>query len=284
MSPNHSDPDSVEAHYTHEDLYAAIMAALVEAGKDPARLKPEDLAPVDEFHIRGRPATLELAREIGLNEGMHVLDVGSGLGGASRCLVQEFGCRVTGVDLTEEYCRVAARLARLLGLDSRVSYHHGNALAMPFEETFFDVVWTQHAAMNIADKSGLYREIWRVLKPGGMLAIYDVLAGGGGPVHFPVPWARKSSISFLMTPQQMRDTLEETGFQIVSWRDKTASTLAWFRRMSETMGKAESAPLGKHLLLGADFPRMERNLLRNLEEDRIALVQAVAQRPPKQPE
>jgi ubiquinone/menaquinone biosynthesis C-methylase UbiE len=273
------DPAKVEAHYSHEDLGAAILAALVAAGKDPDRLTPEDLAPLDEFHIRGRQATLALAREITLDGSMRVLDVGSGLGGPSRFLAMEFGCRVTGLDLSEEYCRVAAMLAQRLGLGAQVSYRHGNALDMPFEDETFDVLWTQHAGMNIPDKNILYQEMWRVLKPGGVLAIYDVHAGEGGPVHYPVPWARDPSISFLQPPQRIREILEATGFQVRSWRDVTEEGRAWSQRRGESIRQKGSPILGIHVLLGPDFGTMARNLLRNLEENRVAITEAVVQRP-----
>ena len=279
MVSTDTDSNRVEAHYAQRDLETTILAALVAAGKDLDHLKPEDLAPVDEFHICGRKATLELAREIHLDKSMQVLDVGSGLGGASRCLALEFGCHVTGLDLTEEYCRVATMLARRLGLESLVSYRHGNALQMPFADASFDVVWTQHASMNIPDKTGLCREMWRVLKPGGVLASYDVLAGVGGEVRFPVPWAREPSISFLMTPRQLRETLEVTGFEVLVWRDTTEAGRSWFRRLGEKNRQDGPPPLGLHLLLGPEFRKMAQNLVRNLEEDRIAIIESVARRP-----
>ena len=148
---------NIQEHYTRPDLGRLILAALEKAGKDINLLAPEDLAPVDEFHIRGRAATLELARSAGIDSKMHVLDVGSGIGGSSRCLAREFGCRVTGIDLTDEYCHVAAMLTERIGLAALVSYQQGDALHLPFPDSTFDVVWTEHVAMNISDKTRLYR-------------------------------------------------------------------------------------------------------------------------------
>jgi ubiquinone/menaquinone biosynthesis C-methylase UbiE len=272
-------PNKVADHYARQDLEQVILTALVDAGIDLDQLKAEDLSPIDEFHIGGRKVTLELARKLGLDETMLILDVGSGLGGASRCLAGEFGCQVTGIDLSEEYCRVASMLAQRLGLDSRVSYQHGNALDMPFADGQFDVLWTQHAAMNISDKARLYNEMWRVLKPGGILAVYDVLAGEGGPVHFPVPWARESSISHLVSPQHLRHRLEGVGFEILSWQDNTEKGRSWFRRMAARITDKGLPRLGIHLLLGEDFRLMAQNQVRNLEENRIALIEAIVKRP-----
>jgi ubiquinone/menaquinone biosynthesis C-methylase UbiE len=269
----------VKDHYACQDLELVILKALDLAGINLDQLKSEDLSAIDQFHIGGRKATLELARQLKLDKAMQVLDIGSGLGGASRCLAVEFGCQVTGIDLSDDYCRVASMLARRLSLESRVSYRRGNALDMPFEDSLFDVLWTQHASMNISDKAGLYTEMWRVLKPGGILAIYDVLAGEGGPVHFPVPWARESGASFLISPQQLRQGLEESGFEILRWQDNTEKARAWFQHMNAKVTRDGLPPLGIHLLLGEDFQLMAQNQVRNLEEKRIALIETIVKRP-----
>jgi len=270
--------EAIQTHYTRADLGDVILAALEKADKDLTRLTPEDLAPIDQFHIRGRTATLELARAAGLHAAMHVLDVGSGVGGTSRCLAREFGCRVTGIDLTDEYCQAAAMLTARTGLAHLVDYRQGDATQLPFDDQAFDVVWTEHVAMNIPDKARLYRELHRVLKPGGTLAIYDVLAGPSGPVLFPVPWARTPDTSFLASPEALRTLLEDTGFTVTDWSDTTEAARAWFLALAEKIRREGFPPLGFHLLLGPDFKAMAQNQGRNLEEGRIVLAQIVARK------
>ena len=255
-----------------------ILAALGKAGKDIDNLKPEDLAPIDEFHVRGRKATIELARDAGLGPDMHVLDVGSGVGGPSRYIAREYGCRVTGIDLTEEYCLVAQMLAQRIDLSNLVTYRQGDACALPFPDAAFDVVWTQHTAINISDKITLYQEMFRVLKNGGTLAIYDILAGSVGPIHFPVPWACRPEDSHLVTSEELRPLLEKRGFAIESWKDTTDVALAWFTNVSKKIQQSGLTPLGIHVLLGADFKVMAQNQRKNLEEGRIVLTQIVARK------
>lgn len=276
MSMTNRVNESIQTHYTRADLGNVILVALENAGKDLNNLAPEDLAPIDEFHIRGRAATLELAQAAGLDSRKRVLDVGSGVGGTSRCLAREFGCRVTGIDLTDEYCSVAAMLSAKVGLSEFVDYRQGDATNLPFDNGSFDVVWTEHVAMNIPDKSRLYRETYRVVKPRGTLAIYDILAGPSGPVLFPVPWARTSDTSFLVRPDQLRKLLEEAGFTISDWSDTTDAALAWFVTLADKISEDGLPPLGFHVLLGDDFQVMAQNQLRNLEEGRIVLAQVIA--------
>jgi len=268
--------EAIQTHYGRGELAEHILAALQQAGVDIRQLSVATLAPIDEFHIRGREATLELARAAGLHAACHILDIGSGIGGTSRCLAQEFGCRVTGIDLTEEYCQVAAMLTAKVGLEERIDYRQGDATNLPFEDNQFDVVWTEHVAMNIPDKQRFYSEMYRVLKPGGTLAIYDVLAGASGPVLFPVPWARTPETSFLVSAEALQDLLRAAGFTISSWKDSTAEAREWFTKLAEKIRRDGFPPLGFHLLMGPDFREMAQNQGRNLEEGRITLAQIVA--------
>jgi ubiquinone/menaquinone biosynthesis C-methylase UbiE len=267
---------AVASHYGKQGLLQSILAGLRAAGKDPDRLTAVDLAACDHFHLRGRDATLELLRLSGLRAGERVLDVGGGIGGPARTLAEE-GCSVTVLDLTEEFCRTGAALTERVGLADRVKFRHASALAMPFEKGAFDAVWTQHSSMNVEDKEQLYAEIARVVRRGGLLAMHEIMAGPEGPLHYPVPWASVQTISFLRAPDAVRRLIAASGFRDRVWRDSSAAALAWLReRLAAT--PQSPPPLGLHLLLGAAAGEMLRNVARNLEERRIAVVEAVFDR------
>jgi ubiquinone/menaquinone biosynthesis C-methylase UbiE len=265
--------DRVASHYAGGgDLAQAIAEKLRTAGKDVTKLTTADLATVDEFHIRGRKATLELAQSLNLTAASQVLDIGSGLGGPARTLAETYGCRVTGIDLTQAFCDAATALSGWVGLGDRVTFRQGDATSLPLGDGQFDAAMTIHVAMNIAAKDKMYAEAKRVLKPGGRFAVYDVLQGEGGEVHFPVPWARGPSISHLATPDAMQSLLTDAGFRIVSAVDSTQESQGWFEAMAARMGQGQTPAVTFQTFLGKDFPTMTRNQVRNLQERRIRTV------------
>lgn len=269
---------TVAQHYGRSGLLDTITDGLRALDKDLDNLTPADLAPIDEFHIRGREATLELAALAGIERGYHALDVGSGLGGSSRFLATEFDCRVKGVDITPEYCDVATSLSGLVDLDRLTEFYCASALQTPFEDNTFDLVWTQHVQMNIEDKETLYREIARVLRPGGRFAFHDILAGPGGPPHLPVPWASEPKQSFLIAPDNLRTLLESVGLTVHAWVDTTKAAHDWFLAGIEQRKKEGAPPLGIHLLMGDTAPAKIENVARNLNENRVTVFQAVLEK------
>ena len=258
---------------------AAVSSTLEAAGLDRATLRTADLAPLDEFHIRGRAASLEIIEALSLAAGSHVLDLGSGLGGPARTLAELTGCTITGIDLTPEFCEVATALSEWTGLSESTRFHVGNAMATGLPDAAVDAALTVHVAMNISDKHTLYVEAFRVLRPGGRFVVYDVLQGEGGDVQYPVPWANDSSTSFLATPEQMRQLLPAAGFEVISEIDSSDESLVWFQQMRDRIQRDGPPAVTFAAFLGDEFGQMTANQLTNLAERRIRTVMFTCSRP-----
>jgi ubiquinone/menaquinone biosynthesis C-methylase UbiE len=266
----------VESYYTRGRLEDSILQALTRAGKDLANLTHGDLAALDEFHAGGREATQELAAQMELRPGLHLLDVGSGIGGPARFFAAEHGCRVTGVDLTEEFVFVSRSLTRRTKLDHAVEFLHGSALALPFGTANFDRAYTIHAGMNIADKLGLFREVRRVLKPEGLFAILDLMRTAEGPIRYPVPWALTKETSFVTHVNHYHDTLTATGFRVIRERHRGAFALEFTQRMMARVAQSGPLALGLHLLMGEPTKVMLGNVQGMIQEGILEPVELFA--------
>ena len=258
-------------HYRHGTLEDALLKGLAAAGKDIDRLTPDDLAPADEFHIGGRQATLDFAAEFAPGAGMHWLDIGSGIGGASRYIAHHYDCRVTGIDLSEEYVEVAGALSRRVGLGGKVGYRQASALALPFADNTFDGAYMQHVGMNIADKAKLFNEVHRVLKPGAVFATYDVMRGNDGAFTYPVPWASSEESNFIETPATYRALLSAEGFEVVKERNRTDFAMDFFRALQARMAQAGRPPaFGLQIVMGATALQKVANMIGLVERGTIA--------------
>jgi ubiquinone/menaquinone biosynthesis C-methylase UbiE len=263
--------DGVRDHYRATGLTERLKAALTALGPEDQRLTPEQLGVLDQFHTRGLAATAELAKLVGITADMSVLDVGSGVGGPARYLAATYGCRVTGVDLSEPFVDAARYLTERTGQSGQVSFQSASALELPFDDGRFDAVLLLHVAMNIADRMWLYREIRRVLKAGGRFATYDVVSINGEP-HYPVPWARTPATSFLLTAAATRVAIESAGFRTLAWQDDTETARAWIAQLRAS-GTPPSPNLG--VVMGPDFAQFSANLGRNLMDGRLGILTAV---------
>ena len=266
----------VASHYTHGSLLQAILDALKGMGKDVERLSPADLSAADEFHLGWRAATAELAKDLGLARGMQVLDVGSGIGGPARFFAESHDCRVTGIDLTEEFVRVATELTRRCGLSELASFKQASALDLPFGAAAFDAATLIHVGMNIEDKAGLFRNVRRVLKPGAVFGVYEVMQVEAGELPYPMPWAQTIETSFVETPETYRTLLTAAGFKIereVNRRDFVRKLAA---EMREKAAIQVAPPLGLHTLIGPAWRDRLANVMTTLERGTIAPIEMIA--------
>jgi len=260
-------------HYEKNEAEASLVSKVSKIldSLPDGSVDSSQLAGLDQFHVMGIAATEQLARIAGIERGATILDAGSGLGGPSRYLAGTYGCRVIGVDLSPSFVAVAQLLAQRTGLNNLVSYQIGDLLALPFPDSSFDVVWTQHVVMNIPDRERVYREFRRMLRPGGKLAFFDVLATDASPeLHFPVPWAENSETSFLFTQDETSSVLVTAGFTITAWNDVTIEALKW---IDQRRPPGQGFNLG--LVMGPRFGEMSANLARNIREGRVRLVMGV---------
>jgi L-amino acid N-acyltransferase YncA/2-polyprenyl-3-methyl-5-hydroxy-6-metoxy-1,4-benzoquinol methylase len=206
-------PGAAVRHYTRSPLLSTLLDALAAAGKSVSPLDSDDLAPLDELHSGGRPATVELADLLAPAPGGHVLDLGAGLGGPARYLARHRGCRVTGVDLARETVEVATELTERCGLDDVVRFREGSVTELPFADTSFDAAIMLHVGMNVADKAALCAEAFRVLRPGGRLGLSDMIASGGlGPGQRAAAERLTGCTTGTITAGEYRDLLLRSGF------------------------------------------------------------------------
>lgn len=266
-------------HYEPSHLADRVTGALQQRGLESGVVRWSDTAPFDQFHVRGMVATEELAAALDPSPGSTVLDVGCGLGGPARYLAAEYGCRVTGVDLSRAFVDVARMLTDRAGLSASVMCEQGDALDLRFGDSAFDHAWTQHVAMNIADRDRLYGGIHRVLRPGGRFAIYDIVEGNGRPLAFPVPWARDAADSFLLSGDAMRESLVRAGFTEISWTDTTDAGIAWFAEQQAAQAAGQPGQLlGLQMVMGDGFQQMAANLAANLGSGRVRVVRTIVRR------
>ncbi|MEN8170117.1 MAG: class I SAM-dependent methyltransferase [Pseudomonadota bacterium] len=270
---------TVSEHYSNGNLLDTIQAALPKLGKTVDNITVEDLGPVDEFHIGGRLATDNLLGQLNFSEHDHILDVGCGLGGASRFIANKYNNHVTGIDLTQEYIDTGKVLSSWVGLDKKVTLHQGSALSMPFKDATFDGALMLHVGMNIENKAQLFSEVYRVLRPGAFFGVYDVMLNIDGEMVFPVPWATENSTSKLATPDQYEKALTEAGFKISANNNRRDFSLEFFKQLrAKTEANGGPPPLGLHTLMQASTPIKIKNMIDNIEADLIAPSEIIVQK------
>jgi len=267
---------AVAGHYGRGKLEELILGAVAREGKDPENFTAGDLAAVDEFHVGGLEATQELAKHMELRPGLRLLDVGSGLGGPARYFAAEHGCRVTGIDLTEEFVRVAGSLTRRTKLDGLAEFRQGSALELPFERGTFDRAYMIHVGMNIADKAGIFREVRRVLKAAGLFTVFDIMRTGDGAIRYPVPWALSEETSFVAKVEDYRDALQNAGFRVAQERGRGPFAIEFTERMMARMAQGGPPALGLHLLMGEKTPVIVGNILGAMKEGVLEPVELYA--------
>lgn len=276
--------EGVSRHYSAYNVLASIRAGLEAMGRDPDRIEPGELKTVDEFHIGGAEATAALLSHLEIEAGMEVLDIGCGIGGPARMIALRSGAKVTGVDLTPAFVEAANALTNMAGMGGSVSFAVGSAVDLPFADASFDLATLLHVGMNIPDKPKLFREAFRVLRPHGVFAVYDVMRTGEGDLTFPVPWAEEERLSALNEPDTYRSAADEAGFALAQEEDRGAVALEFFERIRAQAASAKPDPLGLHLLMGPTVGVKTGNMMSAIRAGTIAPIQMIFRKSPAERE
>lgn len=266
--------EHIEKHYLKEALYEDIVKRLEEQGINLNKVKRADISGADEFHVRGAAVSKELANSINLH-GATVLDVGCGLGGPCRMLADEYECKTTGIDLSNEYIRTAKKLSKLVNLADKTTFIQGDATILPFDDNTFDVVWTQHVQMNIPEKEKFYSEISRVLKPGGHVLYYDIFKKADGEINYPMPWASTADLSFLFEEIEMDTILKQFGLTKEQSNDQTQSGIEFFNTLVAKLKEFGPPKMGLNVLMGDTTKPKLMNLLGHLKNGELELKSGV---------
>ncbi|OGN96270.1 MAG: methyltransferase [Chloroflexi bacterium RBG_13_50_21] len=270
---------AVSESYFHGNLLEAIQASIGKLGKTTESITVEDLGPVDEFHISGRSATKSFLDQLNFSKQDHILDVGCGLGCATRFVADNYGCRVTGIDLSQEYTETGKALSNWVKLDKQITLQQGSAISMPFEDETFDGGYMLHVGMNIEDKAMLFTEIYRVLRPGATFGVYDIMRQNGGELTFPYPWATDKSTNKLATPDQYKKALSDAGLEVSSENNRSEFAVEFFKQMrAKTEANGGPAPLGLHTLMKESTPIKLKNMLDSIAAGTIAPVEIIAKK------
>ncbi len=262
--------NAVAEHYTTGALTQRVRDALIATGVDPDAATVADLKAGDEFHTGGVAATDNLFAQLTPTHATRVLDVGCGIGGTSRYIVDRYDATVTGVDLTPEFVETATALSEIVGLSDKLTFLVGSALDMPISDSSFDLAVMLHVGMNIEDKAGLFSEVSRTLATGGTFALFDVMGGAvAEPLAFPLPWSTHPETSFVDAPEAYRDAATAAGLELIAENDRTDFAVAFFEEVFARTAESGPPPLGIHLMMGETAPEKFQNYVANLEAGRI---------------
>jgi SAM-dependent methyltransferase len=269
---------AIADHWGRGDIYALIVSALEKMSKSLDAVTLEDLAPVDHFHARGFPATVELADQLPIKVGQHIVDIGCGLGGPARYMAKRFQCRVSGIDITQPFVDAANKLTALLRMEDQVTIQQGDGQDLPYGDAMFDGAYTQHVTMNVANRQTFFAEAFRVLRNGAFFALTEHGLGSKGNPHYPLPWSVDGSGAYLVTPAETQALLEAAGFEDIVLEDTGAKYVAGYKTAIERAEKGVLPPLGVHILMGETALQKTRNAARNIEEGRTHPIQVLCRK------
>jgi cyclopropane fatty-acyl-phospholipid synthase-like methyltransferase len=209
---------------------------------------------VDQLHYLGTEALDEAARKLGVSREKHVLDIGSGAGGPARYLAYRYGCRVTGVELQEDFFETSVELTRRADLTHLVEFIHGDFIDLDLQGRQFDHWIAFLTFLHISDRERLFEACARALRPGQTFYIEDFFQRHPFTRDEERDLAETVACTYLPTESQYLADLRGAGFAVIEWVEATPIWQPWvvdrsaqFRKDYEQKVKLHGRPLAAHL-------------------------------------
>ena len=229
--PRHFTTEDLEWIYDQHPLKKSTILARIEKEKGSlAGLTELDLALdergeiTDQNHIGGFGSLKELAERAGVTASSFVLDVGCGLGGSSRALAHLYGCRVHGVEITKQRYADAVDLTAMVGLETLVTFTHGDFMTADLSGRRFDIILAQSALVHFSDKDRLAARFVEHLKNDGRLAMEETCLRRppfGDEEKRQVSELEDAWKSYLVSSDEWLTSLRGAGFSILLNEDLT---------------------------------------------------------------
>lgn len=267
----------ITKHYSSHNLFERLLVAIGTDVNSKKQLSYLDFSELDHLHPGGVTHTRDFAELANVTPKSQVIDFGCGLGGPARILAVEFDAKVTGVDLTEDYIIAGRQINTACELSDCITLKVADATATGLPSRSFDFAMTQFVLMNIPDKNAFFAEAFRVLKPGGKLLYYGAQRGTVEPIIYPVLWAGEESISFMTTPDELKESAQSAGFKLSYWEDKTEYAIDWFEKSRGT-NRIPLRSFGDDQR-AAQLQERAANVLKNFAQNRTVAIEAVWTKP-----
>ncbi len=237
----------------------------------------------DSFHPGGTQLTERLGNLLTLTRESHVLDVASGRGTSAFHLAESFGCRVTGVDLSEENVRLATAEASQRGLGERINFQLGDAERLPFDAGTFDAIICECAFCTFPSKPVAAQEFFRVLKPSGQLGLSDLTRTESAIPELEGLLSWIACIGDALPVERYNTIFRQAGFEVLTVEDQSACLLEMVQQVQRKLLGAEIAVGLKKLdLPGIDFStakQFAQAALQATREGKLGYVVISAQKP-----
>jgi ubiquinone/menaquinone biosynthesis C-methylase UbiE len=262
--------------YQTTTLYENILEQIISSGVDKKSITTKHTSAFDEFHVRGREVTKGIFNNIELNDTSQVLDIGCGPGGTCRMIAEKYNCDVTGIDITEEYIRTAKKLSKLTKTDKLTSFLTADANKLPFINSSFNLIITQHVQMNIEDKERFYSEISRTIRSGGRFVYYDIFkAINDNNISYPLPWADNREQSFMAHRTAIHNILASYGFIPETFTNQTQDSSKALQKLLTKIADGSFNIEGQKLFMGDDTINKLTNLFNQLNNGTLEMESAV---------